>query len=439
MIAKVRRFKTGLVEREIGVFIKGAAGCNRARGASHVRPQRAIAAPDCCIVATGCGCVVVPPSFASSHERTNQVNLSYLANEGNKVLLIKALARCAVMLVALLAPSAFAASLYSAPRYAAILIDNSTGEVLYARRADETRYPASITKVMTLYVAFEDLAAGRLRLDDDISISRRAWGQAPSKLGLRVGATISVRDAFGVIATKSANDIAVALAEHISGSAAAFAARMTATARRLGMISTRFHNASGLPDADHTTTARDIATLSRAMLRDFPTLYPVFSQAQYQYRGVAVENHNHLLRTMPGVDGIKTGFTNAAGFTLAASAVRGERRLIAVVLGGPSRLGRDNNVEDLLKIGFDVLDSRQRGLPFTVASRFAEPDDLPDAVMDGLAGDVAAVDGAVDMPVRIAQSVDVASAITALGDSGIAGNLMAHGRSAGGGRALPQR
>jgi D-alanyl-D-alanine carboxypeptidase (penicillin-binding protein 5/6) len=350
-------------------------------------------------------------------------------------LLIKALARTLLTLLALAAPSAFAASLYSAPRYAAILIDNSTGEVLYARRADEIRYPASITKVMTLYVAFEEVAAGGLKLDDELRISRRAWGQAPSKLGLRVGATISVRDAFGVIATKSANDISVALAEHISGSEAAFAERMTATARRLGMMNTRFYNASGLPHADHTTTARDIAVLSRAMLRDFPTQYPLFSKAHYQYRGMAVANHNHLLRTMPGVDGIKTGFTNAAGFTLAASAVRGERRLIAVVLGGPSRLGRDNNMQELLKIGFDVLESRQRGLPFTVASRFAEPDDLPDAVMDSLAGDVAAMDGAVEQPTRAVQAVDVASAITALGDAGVNSATLASVRSGGGGRS----
>ncbi|WP_235902545.1 D-alanyl-D-alanine carboxypeptidase family protein [Sandarakinorhabdus oryzae] len=353
-------------------------------------------------------------------------------------MLIKALARTLLMLLALLAPSAFAASLYSAPRYAAILIDNNTGEVLYARRADEARYPASITKVMTLYVAFEEVAAGRLRLDDDIRISRRAWGQAPSKLGLRVGATISVKDAFGVIATKSANDIAVALAEHISGSEAAFAERMTATARRLGMMNTVFRNASGLPNPDHITTARDIATLSRAMLRNFPDFYPVFSQAQYRYRGMAVENHNHLLRTMPGVDGIKTGFTNAAGFTLAASAVRGDRRLVAVVLGGPSRLGRDDNMQDLLNIGFDVLDSRLRGQPFTVASRFAEPDDLPDAVMESLAGDEVAEGGAVDMPTRATRAVDVASAITALGDTGLGGSSLASVRS-GGGRALPNR
>ncbi len=342
-------------------------------------------------------------------------------------MLIKALARTALMLLLMLAPSAFAGSLYSAPRYAAILIDHSTGEVLYARRADEIRYPASITKVMTLYVAFEELTAGRLRLDEDIRVSRRAWGQAPSKLGLRVGATISVRDAFGVIATKSANDVSVALAEHISGSESAFAERMTATARKLGMANTHFYNASGLPHADHTTTARDIAVLSRAMLRDFPNQYPLFSKAHYQYRGMTVANHNHLLRTMPGVDGIKTGFTNAAGFTLAASAVRGDRRLIAVVLGGPSRLGRDNNMQELLNIGFDVLEQRQRGQLLTVASRFAEPDDLPDAVMDSLAGDLAAVNGVVEQPARAVQAVDVARAISTLGDVGVAG-----GRSAGG-------
>jgi D-alanyl-D-alanine carboxypeptidase (penicillin-binding protein 5/6) len=150
---------------------------------------------------------------------------------------------------------------------------------------------------------------------------------------------------------------------------------------------------------------------------------------------MAVANHNHLLRTMPGVDGIKTGFTNAAGFTLAASAVRGDRRLIAVVLGGPSRLGRDNNMQDLLNIGFDVLESRQRGLPFTVASRFAEPDDLPDAVMDSLAGDVAAMDGAVEQPTRAVQAVDVASAITALGDAGVNSATLASVRSGGGGRS----
>ncbi|WP_353217262.1 D-alanyl-D-alanine carboxypeptidase family protein [Sandarakinorhabdus sp.] len=342
-------------------------------------------------------------------------------------MLIKAVARFLAVLMVVSASSVFAASLFSAPRYAAILIDNGTGEVLYARRADEARYPASITKVMTLYVAFEEMAAGRLHPDDELRISRHAFGQAPSKLGLRIGARISLRDAIGVIATKSANDIAVALAEHISGSEAGFSARMSQTAQRLGMTGTVFYNASGLPHPDHTSTARDIALLSRAMLRDFPDQYPAFSQAHYQYHGQAVANHNHLLRTMPGVDGIKTGFTNAAGFTLAASAVREGRRLIAVVLGGPSRLGRDNNVGDLLNIGFDVLAARAQGLMFTVASRFAEPDDLPDAVMDGLGGDIAALDGEAPLPVRAVQPVDVASAITTLGEDGLSAPRLAGG------------
>ncbi len=349
---------------------------------------------------------------------------------GEKALAIRCLMQALVTAAALVSLPAFAGSLYSAPRYAAILIDHDTGELLYARRADEVRYPASITKVMTLYVAFEEMAAGRLRLDDELKISRHAVNQPPSKLGLRVGATISVRDAFGVIATKSANDIAAALAEHVSGSEAAFAERMTATARRLGMTSTRFYNASGLPHPNQTTTARDIVTLSRAMLRDFPAHYPLFSQAHYDYRGTKVPSHNHLLTTMPGVDGIKTGFTNAAGFTLAASAVRGGKRLIAVVLGGPSRIGRDGNVQDLLSIGFDVLSARQRGEFVTVASRFAEPDDLPDAMMERLAGDIVALDGAAPLPVRPAAEVSVMTAI----------NTMSGGLPAiGGNRALPRR
>ncbi|WP_310496902.1 D-alanyl-D-alanine carboxypeptidase family protein [Sandarakinorhabdus sp.] len=280
---------------------------------------------------------------------------------------------------------ALAASLYGQAKYAAILIDNDTGEVLYARQADTLRAPASITKVMTLYVAFEDMAAGRLREDDRITVSKHAARQDPSKIWLRPGSSISVRDAIGTIATRSANDAAVALAEHIAGSEDAFAERMSATARRLGMTQTRFVNASGLSDSRHLTTARDIAVLSRAMIRDFPVLYPVFSQTSYAYRGQAIANHNHLLKTMAGVDGIKTGFTQTAGFTLAASAVQNGKRLIAVVLGGPSRMGRDSNVGELLSIGFDVLNRRRLGIETTVAANFAEPDDLSDSVMDRLA------------------------------------------------------
>ena len=294
-----------------------------------------------------------------------------------------------------IAVPARAASLYTVPKYAAILINSADGEVLYARQADAPRYPASITKVMTLYVAFEELRDGNIRDSDMIRISSFAARQPPSKLGLKPGAKISVREAMGIIATKSANDLAVALAEYISGSEREFAVRMTSTARRIGMSRTTFLNASGLPAVGHMTTARDIATLSRAVIRDFPKRYPIFSQASFEYEGQQITSHNHLLKGNIGVDGIKTGFTNAAGFTLAASAAHDGVRLIAVVLGGPSRMLRDNNVTDLLDTGFNVLTRRQRGENTTVAANFAEPDDLSDAMMDRIATELPSADGLV--------------------------------------------
>jgi D-alanyl-D-alanine carboxypeptidase len=161
------------------------------------------------------------------------------------------------------------------------------------------------------------------------------------------------------------------------------------------MSRTTFLNASGLPNSGHVTTARDIATLSRALIRDFPKRYPMFSQVSVEYEGRVINTHNHLLKTMPGVDGIKTGFTNAAGFTLAASAVQDGVRLIAVVLGGPNRMMRDGNMSELLETGFSVLTRRSRGDKTTVAANFAEPDDLSDAVMDRLASEDISADGLV--------------------------------------------
>ena len=289
-------------------------------------------------------------------------------------------------LTALLAGApAQARSLYAVPKYAAFLVNSDTGEVMYARQADAPRYPASITKVMTLYLAFDAIAHGRMSESDMITVSAHAANQAPSKLGLRVGGQISVHDAIGVIATKSANDIAVALAEHIGGSEAAYCAAMTAKAHALGMTHTTFVNATGLPDSRQLTTARDIATLSRSVIRDFPQFYNVFSRVSYDYEGAEIGNHNHLLTTLPGVDGIKTGYTNAAGFTLAASAAHDGTRLIAVVLGGPNRLARDGNVTDLLDTGFNVLTRRSRGEMTTVAANLAEVDDLSDGMLEHLA------------------------------------------------------
>lgn len=286
------------------------------------------------------------------------------------------------LLAAFAAVPAQALSLYDHPKYAAILVDPSTREVLYSRRADLPRYPASITKVMTLYLTFEALEAGRLKLTDPVVISRHAAAQPPSRLGLGVGKSLTVEQAIHVIAVKSANDIAAALAEKIAGSETAFAAMMTAKARKLGMMNTFFANASGLPNPAHITTARDIATLSMAVMNHYPRYYRYFSEQIYNFGPQTLNNHNKLLGKMPGVDGIKTGYTAAAGFTLAASAVRDGKRLIAVVLGGPSTLSRDENVAALLDAGFDVLDRRSQGEWTTVAANLNEPSDyrLPNTV-----------------------------------------------------------
>jgi D-alanyl-D-alanine carboxypeptidase len=249
----------------------------------------------------------------------------------------------------------------SEPRYAAIVEDAATGEILYQKRADSVRYPASITKIMTMYLAFEALATGRLKETDIIVVSPHAAAQAPSKLGLKPGDTITVEDAMHSIAVKSANDMAVALAEKIGGTESRFAALMTLKAQELGMIHTRYVNANGLPDSRQVTSAHDIATLCRAVLRDYPQYYAYFGQEQFTFRGVTMVNHNHLLDRMPGVDGFKTGFTNAAGYNLAASAVRDGHRLITVVLGGSSGASRNENVEDLLLTGFDIESRRSRG------------------------------------------------------------------------------
>jgi len=265
-------------------------------------------------------------------------------------------------------------------KYAAIVVDAKSGEVLYAKRADSPRYPASITKVMTLYLTFEALSTGRLRLDDRVVFSPHAAAQSPTKLGVRAGGSISVSEAMQAMAIKSANDVAVAMAEKLGGTESRFAALMTLRAQELGMQNTRFVNASGLPDSRQITTARDLAILSRAVMRDYPQYYKLFSQQSFTFRGQVMNNHNRLLGRMPGVDGLKTGFTNASGFNLAVSAVRDNRRLIAVVLGGPTTAVRDQNAEDLLLTGFSVMTRRARGERITVAQNLFEPEPANEVV-----------------------------------------------------------
>lgn len=259
-------------------------------------------------------------------------------------------------------------------KYAAIVIDAKTGEVLYAKRADSPRYPASITKVMTLYLTFEALAAGKIQLDDPVVFSPRASAQSPTKLGIRAGGTITVHEAIQSLTTLSANDTSVAIAEKLGGTEARFTALMTLRAKELGMTNTNFANANGLPDSRNISTARDLAILSRAVMRDFPQYYRYFTQTNFNFRGRNYRNHNHLLTGVEGVDGLKTGFTNASGFNIAISGVRDGRRLIVVVLGGPTRASRDQAAEGLLLTGFDVMNRRARGENITVAQSFFEPD-----------------------------------------------------------------
>lgn len=256
-------------------------------------------------------------------------------------------------------------------KYAAILVDAGNHEVLYANGADLIRHPASITKIMTLFLAFDEIDAGRLKLSDRVKISHFAASQRPSRLGLAPGSSISVENAIRIIAVKSANDIAVALAERIGGTEANFAAMMTRKARQLGMRNTVFVNASGLPNKKHVTTARDLALLSSALIRSHPRDYAYFSQQKFEYEKLKFANHNKLLGKLPGMDGIKTGYTVDAGFTLAASAMRNGRRLIAVVLGEPSLAARDRDVTALLNTGFTVLDQRAMGRTTTVAAELA--------------------------------------------------------------------
>jgi D-alanyl-D-alanine carboxypeptidase (penicillin-binding protein 5/6) len=263
--------------------------------------------------------------------------------------------------------------LFGEPRYAAYVMDANTGEVLYEKNADSPRYPASITKLMTLYLTFEELQAGKLSLNDRVYVSAHAESMSPTKLGVRVGDTVSVDEAIRAMTVKSCNDMAVAMAEKIGGTEGRFAALMTLRAQELGMTNTQYVNASGLPDRRQLSTAHDIAILSRALMRDFPQYYSYFSLRSFDFRGRVIEGHDHLLGTVPGVDGLKTGYTAASGYNLATSAERNGVRIIGVVLGGSSIATRDQHMEDLINTSFAVLHDRTLGERLTVADNLHEP------------------------------------------------------------------
>lgn len=238
------------------------------------------------------------------------------------------------------------------PKYAAIVVDHKTGKVLFSRNADAARYPASLTKMMTVYIMFEELEAGRLKENTRMRVSKYAASQQPSKIYVKAGSTIRVKDAIRALVTKSANDVAVVVAEHISGSQKKFAGRMTRTAKSLGMSRTVFHNPHGLPDSRQRTTARDMATLGRALQDRFPKRFKVFSTRSFKYAGKTYSNHNRLLGRVRGVDGIKTGYIRASGFNLTTSVNHGGRRVVAVVMGGKSGKSRNAHMTNLIQRHF---------------------------------------------------------------------------------------
>ncbi|MDN4988917.1 MULTISPECIES: serine hydrolase [unclassified Bradyrhizobium] len=287
------------------------------------------------------------------------------------------------------------ASESSSPKFASIIVDGNSGAVLQSNNPDGLRHPASLTKIMTLYLLFERLESGKMKLDTEMPVSQHAADQDPTKLNLHAGQTIRVEDAIKGLVTRSANDAAVVIAEAIAGDEDDFAAMMTRKARALGMSKTVYRNANGLPNDEQVTTARDQATLGRAIQERFPRYYRYFSTTSFTWRGEQIRNHNHLLGSVEGVDGIKTGYTRASGFNLVTSLRRGNRHLIGVVLGGRSGGSRDAIMRNLL------AENLEKGATTHTVAAVTERNSA-DANTD--------VADASDIPARPAQPVQVAAA-----------------------------
>lgn len=265
-------------------------------------------------------------------------------------------------------------TLLSKPHYASIVMEYPSGNVLFSENPTIQNQPASLTKVMTLYLVFKALDHGALRLSDQLRVSAHAASQQPSKLGLRPNDSISVEDAISGLVTKSANDAAAVLAENMAPSEEDFAILMTEQAQRLGMTGTTFKNASGIAESGQFTTAKDMATLGAAIMRDYPHFYHFFALRKFTFNDRTYTNHNHLLGKYEGCDGIKTGFTAASGFNLLSSATRDGHRLIAVVLGGDSIKSRDLRTMQLLDIGFTKLSNNNNKVQHAVNSKDIERD-----------------------------------------------------------------
>jgi D-alanyl-D-alanine carboxypeptidase len=259
------------------------------------------------------------------------------------------------------------------PPYAAIVVDANSGQVLHEANADEPRHPASVTKIMTLYLLFEQVEAGKFKLDTPLKISAPAAIQPPTKLGLKPNQTITVDDAIKGLCTRSANDAAVVVSEAVGGSEGEFGRLMTLKARELGMANTTYVNASGLPAEEQVTTARDQAILGRAIQERFPEFYRYFSTVSFRYHGADIHNHNALLGQVPGVDGIKTGYTEASGYNLVASVRREPRHIVAVVLGGNSGGMRDARMRQLIEEYIPQASAQRTAPVMPAAARDATP------------------------------------------------------------------
>ncbi len=277
----------------------------------------------------------------------------------------------ATSLVAVMAAAGPAQAQIGSDRYASIVIDAGTGRVLSAVNADAPRHPASLTKMMTAYMVFEAVQNRRANWSTPVVFSAHAAAQPPSKLGLPAGTRITLEEATLALITRSANDAAAAIAETLGGTEANFARLMTLRARSLGMTATSFRNASGLPHPEQVTTARDMAILGLRLVQDFPAEYRLFATTETRVRNLRLSNHNRMLASYEGADGVKTGFIRASGFNLVASAVRSGRRLIGVVMGGASAAERDAHMADLLDQGFGLSEVRvaQAGPPLALVPR----------------------------------------------------------------------
>lgn len=257
-------------------------------------------------------------------------------------------ALCVLALVVALSISAGTAQ----ARYASFVMDAETMDVLYSKNADTRNYPASLTKIMTLYMLFDAMEKGKVKLKTRMKVSKRAAGQPQTNIGLRAGQTLTVKDAILALITRSANDAATVVAEHLAKSEVRFAIAMTKRAHALGMTRTSFRNASGLPNRRQKSTARDMAKLGLRIQRDFPQYYHYFKTRKFTYKGRTYKNHNKLLGRYSGTDGIKTGYTRASGFNLVSSVQKDGRHIIAVVLGGRTAKSRDKHMVSLLNRGF---------------------------------------------------------------------------------------